>query len=305
MTSMFRQIRIRAVSVLAAAGLAAGLATAVAPTARAAAPTYDKTLVGASLAAMYPSGFEYDAANNRLVVADTGLDRILFYSLTGTKLGEFGSPGTADGQFLSPRDAAVDPSGNIYVGDAENNRIQKFTSAGVWQWTVGGVGACNTCLNTPIGVTWDAANSQLLVASTGQNLVKAFDTAGTYLWKSPASGTASGQIDVSGERDVTRGPDGRLWITDYKHHQMKAFTVDAAGNFTDADANATNGVTPVLTLGTGEANGHGDNQLNFPYNMVFSSESGGHFTAYVADTGNGRVARYDIDNTNPAAPTAT
>ena len=28
---------------------------------------------------MYPSGLEYDDANNRIVVADTGLDRILFY----------------------------------------------------------------------------------------------------------------------------------------------------------------------------------------------------------------------------------
>ena len=36
---------------------------------------------------MYPSGFEFDDANDRLVVADTGGDRILFYSLAGTKLG--------------------------------------------------------------------------------------------------------------------------------------------------------------------------------------------------------------------------
>ncbi len=78
---------------------------------------------------MYPSGFEYDAVNDRLVVADTGRDRILFYSLTGTKLGGFGAYGDRrTAQFASPRDVAVDEAGNIYVADAENNRIQTFTS---------------------------------------------------------------------------------------------------------------------------------------------------------------------------------
>ena len=35
-------------------------------------------LAGPSTAAMYPSGGEWDAANDRIVVADTGLNRILF-----------------------------------------------------------------------------------------------------------------------------------------------------------------------------------------------------------------------------------
>ena len=88
---------------------------------------------------MYPSGVEYDAVNNRLVVADTGRDRILFYSLTGTRLAEFGSYGTGNGQFASPRDVAVDDAGNIYVADAENNRIQAFTATGTFRWKDGGL----------------------------------------------------------------------------------------------------------------------------------------------------------------------
>lgn len=55
--------------------------------AAAAPPDFLGTLAGPSQGEMYPSGLEYDAVNNRLVVADTGRDRILLYSLTGTKLG--------------------------------------------------------------------------------------------------------------------------------------------------------------------------------------------------------------------------
>ncbi|MGZ8566126.1 MAG: hypothetical protein ACXWXS_03640, partial [Actinomycetota bacterium] len=45
-----------------------------------AAVTYAGTLAGPSIAATYPSGLEYDDVNGRLVVADTGLDRIEFYT---------------------------------------------------------------------------------------------------------------------------------------------------------------------------------------------------------------------------------
>ena len=97
-----------------------------------AAPTYAGLLAGPSVAATYPSGIEYDDVNGRLVVADTGLDRIEFYTYefdgtpSFTKTGQFGTHGTGDGQFDTPRDVAIDGTGAIYVADAGNNRIQKF-----------------------------------------------------------------------------------------------------------------------------------------------------------------------------------
>lgn len=42
---------------------------------------------------------------------------------------KWGSHGTvADGQFVSAQGIAVDFSGNVYVADSDNNRIQKFSS---------------------------------------------------------------------------------------------------------------------------------------------------------------------------------
>ena len=47
-----------------------------------------------------------------------------------------GFPGTGNGQFSNPIGVAVDSSGNVYVTDANNNRVQKFTSTGnyITQW---------------------------------------------------------------------------------------------------------------------------------------------------------------------------
>jgi DNA-binding beta-propeller fold protein YncE len=243
--------------------------------------TFAQTLAGPSIAEMYPSGLEYDAGHDRIVVADTGRDRIDFYTLSGTKVSEFGIHGAQNGQFDSPRDVAVDGQSSIYVADAGNNRIQKFDQFGNHQWTVGGSGTCQTCLNTPIGVTWDSANQVLLVASTGQNLIKAYDSSGAWKWTSPSGPT----LGVTSPRDVSRGPDGRIWVTAYKQHQIKAYNVTASGVWT---------TTPAIVLGDGVTGGHGNGQLNFPYNVTFSPN---HDVVYVSDTGNARIARWSLNGT--------
>jgi tripartite motif-containing protein 71 len=46
--------------------------------------------------------------------------------------GMWGLFGTADGEFNQPRGIAVDSDGNVYVADSGNNRIQKFTSTGMF-----------------------------------------------------------------------------------------------------------------------------------------------------------------------------
>ncbi|QLH31923.1 MAG: hypothetical protein HWD62_05290 [Cyclobacteriaceae bacterium] len=38
--------------------------------------------------------------------------------------------GNGDGQFFFPLGIATDNSGNVYVTDTNNNRIQKFNSSG-------------------------------------------------------------------------------------------------------------------------------------------------------------------------------
>ncbi len=38
----------------------------------------------------------------------------------------WGSPGSGENQFDSPRFAAVDRDGNVYVSDYNNNRIEKY-----------------------------------------------------------------------------------------------------------------------------------------------------------------------------------
>jgi hypothetical protein len=53
---------------------------------------------------------------------------VVVFTGSGSLLGQFGMQGTGNGQFNSAGGVAVDPAGDIYVVDLNNNRIEKFSA---------------------------------------------------------------------------------------------------------------------------------------------------------------------------------
>jgi len=80
------------------------------------------------------------AANGHLFIADGYANaRILEYTADGTKLREWGAPGTGPGQFVLPHSIQIDPAGIVYVADRENGRVQRFDQTGKFlgEWIYG------------------------------------------------------------------------------------------------------------------------------------------------------------------------
>lgn len=74
------------------------------------------------------AGLASDAVG-RLLVADTGNDRVSIYDSPAAgfaPLGDLGTTGPGDGQFNNPSSLAVAPGALIYVADAANNRIVRL-----------------------------------------------------------------------------------------------------------------------------------------------------------------------------------
>ncbi len=84
------------------------------------------------------------------------------YTASGLFLREWGTKGTADGQFFDPSCLAVDPAGNIYVADYTNyeslvNRFQKFSPTGqfigAWRSDPPPDGKADEYWNSRLGIT--------------------------------------------------------------------------------------------------------------------------------------------------------
>ena len=65
---------------------------------------------------------------------------------------QWGSNGIGEGEFSGPHGIEVDDGGDVYVVDTGNNRVQKFTSDGVFLITWGSLGAGPGDFNHPHGV---------------------------------------------------------------------------------------------------------------------------------------------------------
>ena len=85
----------------------------------------------------------------------------------------WGSYGQGPGQFDWPLGVAVDASGNVYVTDWGNHRIQVFTSSGeyITQW--GSYGKGSGQFYSPWGVAVDASGN-VYVADAGNHRIQKF-----------------------------------------------------------------------------------------------------------------------------------
>src|SRR5918999_157344 len=119
-----------------------------------------------------PAGIAIDQEGN-VYVADTANNRIQLFSSNGTFISKFpskyGEFGTGNGSLTSPEGIAVDPSsGNVYVADTANNRIQVFSSNGTFISKLGNFGRANGSFRSPAGIAVDQ-ESNVYVADTANN----------------------------------------------------------------------------------------------------------------------------------------
>src|SRR5581483_10087855 len=88
---------------------------------------------------------------------------------------QWGSFGSGNGLFNNPQGITVDPvTGNVWVLDSGNDRVQQFTSNGAFICAYGlpnNPSGGNGHFNTPYGIASDASGN-LYIADTGNGLIQ-------------------------------------------------------------------------------------------------------------------------------------
>ena len=234
-----------------------------------------------------PAGIAIDSSGNEWV-ADYSNNRVLKFSPTGAVLASYGSQGTSGGEFISPREIAINQSnGHVYVSDEGNNRIVELNSSGAFLATFGwgvtnGKNEFQTCesfcsagiagsgagqFSEPKGVTLDSGGN-VWVVDRGNNRLEEFAAGGEYLHTYGSKGAGEVQFEV---------PQGILF---------------AAGKLYVAEQ-GNNRVQELSTAGKYEGQfgklGTGNGEFKEPRDIAVEPKTG---NLYVTDTGNNRVQEF-------------
>lgn len=183
----------------------------------------------------------------------------------------FGARGSEPGMLKNPRDIALDATGNIWVADTGNDRLQKFNPEGALVQVIGRSGSGEGELSDPAGVAV-TPKGNVVVADRGNRRVQVFSPKGVFL----------GAFGGSGKKKNDR------------FEEPAAVTVDGAGNIYVADRETgrvmkhDDSGNPVWHTG---ARGHGEGEFDEPCGIAVSPDG----EVYVLDGGNGRIEVLDAE----------
>jgi DNA-binding beta-propeller fold protein YncE len=271
-----------------------------------------------------------DSAGNVYVVA-YAQNRIVKFDSSGNCLIGWGGTGTTNGKFKAPYGVAiaVDPvfgAEEVYVADANNNRVQEFTESGVYLTQLGmpGTGPGQFSFMRRVAVAKDGSGD-VWGADFWAWRVERFARTPTGYTYAQTIGTplpAATDTAVFHEpRGISFEADGTVDVMDTVHHRFVRMTpqghilnmcgtrgsgldqynwprgigVDpVTGNIWAVDTKDQRieiiqpSCAGVTKFGTP---GSGTGQFNWPYSIAIRASDG---TAWIADTWNHRVVVYNI-----------
>jgi trimeric autotransporter adhesin len=272
-----------------------------------------------------PFGLYVDPTSGNLWIADFWSDRVRMYNAT-TKIvstvvgsGAVGDGGSATSASLYyPRNPALDANGDLYLIDAQNNRVREISAADQTISTVVGTGipcarpalpcgdggpAVDAALFMPRTVTIEPGGT-LLVADDGDNRIREVDgstgiittiVGSGNLCAAPFSTCGDGGPALSASLNDARGAvldtAGNLYFVDAQDNRVRE--VDTTGTITTVAGNGPDGNAPVGCIANGNLSGDGGPAVNATLDCPLGLDIDASGNLYVADTDNNVIRKID------------
>ena len=243
-----------------------------------------------------PSVFS-SASVGDIWVIDELNNRVVGFSSTGTYIAQIGCasgpcPATSTSGgfeslsgFINIDGVAVDPSGNVWVSDYQDSRVEKFSATGTYltqfPCLTGPCPATSTLggFENPGSIAIDS-NGNIWVADFGNNRVEKFSSTGAYITQigcgngaCPATSTSGGFNDPTG---VAVDASGNVWVSDFENSRVEKFS--SSGAYI-TQLPCANGACPYSST---------SGYLNYPNGVTVDSNG----NVWVVDYQNGRVEKF-------------
>ena len=169
----------------------------------------------------YPTDIAFNTSNTKYYIVDRKNHRIQILNFDlSTSVFSFGKKGSGKGCFDRPYSVACDSTGNVYVADSHNHRIQVFTAEGKFLWMFGRRGEGTNELYYPIGVSIDTSD-MVYVSDNGNHRVSIFTSDGTFV--SSFGHTGSGPGESVRPRGLAVDDCGVVYVCDHMYDQIQVF----------------------------------------------------------------------------------
>ncbi len=277
----------------------------------------------ASSAALYnPNGLDFDTSNN-LYIADKMNNRIrkvTYITSIITTIAGTGSTATngdviaadngaaTSGILYSPSGVAVDSSGNVYIGDFNNHRIRKVTTATNIISTIAGTGsggysgdgglATSATIKRPYCVTIDSSGNIYFGDYNGFNVIRKitistgiistvagkFSNNGGYSGDNGAATSATLNYPIG----ISLDDSGNLYITDYKNNRIRKVDI------------STGLISTVVGTGTASSTGDASAATSATINgPLFSRFDSSYSNLYITEYDGNRVRKVSSITDSP------
>ncbi len=200
---------------------------------------------------------EYGAHIDEWLPPEAGGQRML-YSF------QFGEEGSGGGQFNLPAKVTIDGSGNAWITDYYNNRIEKLSATGKFIAEYGSEGSGNGQFIHPTGIDVNKSTGNVYVMDCGNKRIEELSSSGSFVRTFGSAGSEPGQLSCGWGLKIDSS--GNVWLADTLNNRIQEFS--STGTF----------IASYGSVGTGNG------QFKEPEEIGFS---GGNL--YVTDFGNDRV----------------
>jgi len=185
-----------------------------------------------------------------------------------TKWGESGI-NQGGGFFSFPQSIATDSSGNVYVTDLGNMRIQKFDNNGMFLNSWGSMGSGSGEFNSPSGIA--VYENYVFVVDNQLNNIQKFDLDGNFIAKWGSEGSNIGQFSLP--NGIAIGNNGTVFVADTGNSRIQKFTSE--GDFVFEFGKIGNVAGTLLS----------------PKGIVIDNQG----NVYVSDPGQNKISKFDFE----------